>query len=65
MTSDTIPDWDTIAEQEIESLRDAMPAALEGFSRLLAWLERGRPGPLCTNGRAYARRRAARKKRRR
>ena len=34
------------------------------YARLLAWLDRGSPGPLCIDGREYARRQAARKRRR-
>lgn len=50
------PDWDTIAEQK---------DPLRYYAKILARLNRGaRPDPLRIDGAEYARRRAARKRRR-
>ncbi len=38
---------------------------LARFSRILLWLDRGKPRPLCINGREYRRRQRARTRRKR
>ena len=46
------------------NLEDRFNVTADQYARLLAWLDRGSPGPLCIDGREYARRQAARKRRR-
>ena len=46
------------------NLEDRFNVTADQYARLLAWLDRGSPGPLCIDGREYARRQANRRKRR-
>ena len=62
MTADADPD--TLAESRRGGLEDRFNVTADQYARLLAWLDRGSPGPLCIDGREYARRQAARKRRR-
>ena len=61
---DASTDPHTLAESRRDELKDRFTVTAEQYARMLAWLDRGSPGPLCINGNEYARRQANRRKRR-
>jgi hypothetical protein len=63
-TMDASTDPDTLAESRRGELEDRFTVTAEQYARMLARLDRGSPGPLCIDGREYARRQANRRKRR-
>jgi hypothetical protein len=54
MTNDTRTEAPAKAE-------DRFNVTADQFAHLLAWLDRGSPGPLCIDGREYARRQKKRR----
>jgi hypothetical protein len=51
----------TVAVEVRNDAQAQFEAALRHFSLLLIWLDRGRPRPLCIDGREYHRKQRARR----
>jgi hypothetical protein len=60
-----LPGGDRVSTETRDELEQYIAEAGEPFRRLLIWLDRGRPGRLCINGREYRRRLKARRRRKR